>query len=150
MTPAGAPWHPYADAVEPRRSGVRLQGDVIDTNPSAPSSLQRSRPAVRYNVSMSKRTEIAGIARLVGVPDPGLGVGSSVPKVLFDAVCRRFGLEVHGTMPAQAERIVKAAGMPYVRSAFDSRESISGGGSTVTLEGLQQIRTAVQRLIARE
>lgn len=40
--------------------------------------------------------------------------------------------------------------MPYVRSAFDSRDSASGGGSTVTIDGLQQIRTAVQRLIAQE
>ena len=99
---------------------------------------------------MSKESEIAAIARLVGIPDPGLGVGSSVPKALFDGVCRRFGLDTSGTMPSQAERIVRAAIMPYVRSAFDSRGSASGGGSTVTLEGLQQIRTAAQRLIARE
>lgn len=99
---------------------------------------------------MSKETEIAAIARLVGIPDPGLGAGSSVPKALFDGVCRRFDLDTSGTMPAQAERIVRAANIPYVRSAFDSRDSASGGGSTVTLEGLQQIRTAAQRLIARE
>lgn len=99
---------------------------------------------------MSKESEITAIARLVGIPDPGLGIGSSVPKALFDGVCRRFGLDTSGTMPDQAERIVRAANMPYVRSAFDSRDSASGGGSTVTLDGLQQIRTAVQRLIARE
>lgn len=97
-----------------------------------------------------KRAEVTAIARLVGIPDPGLGTGSSVYKVLFDGVCRRFDLNASGTMPAQAERIVRAANMPYVRSAFDSRDSASGGGSTVTLEGLQQIRAAVQRLIARE
>ncbi|EAP97864.1 hypothetical protein JNB_12908 [Janibacter sp. HTCC2649] len=99
---------------------------------------------------MSKEIEIAAIARLVGIPDPGLGIGSSVPKALFDGVCRRFGLDASGTMPAQAERIVRAADMPYVQSAFDSRHSASGGGSTVTLEGLRQIRTAAQRLIGRE
>ena len=99
---------------------------------------------------MSKEAEITAIARLVGIPDPGLGVGSSVPKALFDGVCRRFGLDANGPMPAQAERIVRAANMPYVQSAFDSRGSASGGGSTVTLDGLQQIRTAAQRLIGRE
>ena len=99
---------------------------------------------------MSKETEIAAIARLVGIADPGRGVGSSVPKALFEGVCRRFSLDMSGAMPAQAERIVRAANMPYVRAAFDSRQSPSGGGSTVTLEGLQQIRVAVQRLIARE
>lgn len=99
---------------------------------------------------MSKQIEISAIASLVGIPDPGLGIGSSVPKTLFDGVCRRFSLDASGTMPNQAERIVRAANMPYVRSAFDSRDSASGGGSTVTLEGLQQIRSAAHLLIARE
>ncbi|QGQ20750.1 hypothetical protein GC089_18085 [Cellulomonas sp. JZ18] len=99
---------------------------------------------------MSKEDELAALARLVGATNVRLGVGSSVPKALFDAICSRFGLDASGAMPAQAERIVRAAGMPYVRAAFDSRNSVSGGGSTVTLEGLQQLRTAVQKLIARE
>ncbi len=99
---------------------------------------------------MSKEDELAAIARFVGATGLRLGRGSSVPKALFDAICGRFGLDASGTMPDQAERIVRAAGMPYVRAAFDSRNSASGGGSTVTLEGLQQLRTAVQRLIARE
>lgn len=93
---------------------------------------------------------IADIARLVGIPNPGLGIGSSVPKPLFDGTCRRFGLDDSGSMPDQAERVVRAAGVPYVRSAFDSRDTTSGGGSTVTLEGLQQLRGAVHRLIDRE
>ena len=105
---------------------------------------------MRQDASMSKEEQITAIARLVGVPDPGIGVGSSVPKQLFDGICQRFGLDSSGTMPDQAERIVRAAGMPYVREAFDSRETPSGGGSTVTLDGLLQLRTAVQRLIARE
>ena len=99
---------------------------------------------------MSKKSEITAIARLVGIPDPGLYEGSSVPKSLFDGVCRRFGLDDSGPMPSQAERIVRAASMPYVKSAFDSRESASGGGSTVTLDGLKQIHSAAQRLIGRE
>lgn len=52
-------------------------------------------------------------------------------------------------MPDQAERIVKAAGLPYLPT-FDSRGTPSGGGSTVTLEGLYQVRNAVEELIARE
>lgn len=99
---------------------------------------------------MSKETEVTAIALLVGVSDPGLFRGSSVPKSLFDAICRRFGLDTDGAMPAQAERIVRAAGIPYVEADFDSRETDSGGGSTVTLHGLQQIRAAVHRLIDRE
>ena len=97
---------------------------------------------------MGKASEITAIAALVGIPDPGLGVGSSVPKELFDGVCARFGLPAGGTMPQQAQRIVTAADLPYNSALFDSRDTPSLGGSTVTLEGLHQIKTAVQILLA--
>ena len=45
---------------------------------------------------MGKQSEIMAIANLVGIPDPGLGVGSSVPKALFDGVCNRLGLTPAG------------------------------------------------------
>jgi hypothetical protein len=96
---------------------------------------------------VGKAEEIVTIAKLVGVPDPGLGVGSSVPKSLFDSVCRRLSLDVSGTMPQQAQRIVTAAGLPYRADHFDSRMTPSQGGSTVTLEGLQEIRRAVEILL---
>lgn len=92
---------------------------------------------------MSKESEIAEIARLVGIPDPGRFAGSSVPKALFDGVCSRFGIDASGTMPEQAQRIVTAADLPYRSDFFDSRGTPSQGGSTVTLEGLQQIKQAV-------
>lgn len=97
---------------------------------------------------MSKATEITAIASLVGIPDPGLFRGSSVPKELFDGICSRLGLDASGTMPQQAQRIVTAANIPYRADFFDSRGTPSLGGSTVTLEGLVQIRTAVQILLA--
>lgn len=97
---------------------------------------------------MTKEAEITAIARLIGAPDPGRGVGSSVYKVLFDDVCARLGLDAEGTMPQQAQRIVTAANLPYQASLFDSRLTPSGGGSTVTLEGLREIRRAVEILLA--
>jgi len=96
---------------------------------------------------MGKESEITAIANLVGIPDPGLGVGSSVPKALFDGVCNRLGLDSSGTMPQQAQRIVTAANLRYRSDFFDSRGTPSLGGSTVTLEGLQQIKRAVQILL---
>jgi hypothetical protein len=96
---------------------------------------------------VTKESEITAIASLVGIPDPGLGVGSSVPKDLFDGVCARFGLDSSGTMPEQAQRIVTAADVPYRSDFFDSRGTPSMGGSTVTLQGLQAIKTAVQTLL---
>lgn len=96
---------------------------------------------------MSKADEISSIARLIGIADPGIGVGSSVFKQLFDGICSRFGIDSIGTMPEQAQRIVTAANLPYRADFFDSRGTPSGGGSTVTLEGLQQIKKAVQVLL---
>ena len=97
---------------------------------------------------MSKESEITAIASLCGIPDPGLGSGSSVYKALFNGICDRFGLDASGTMPQQAQRIVTAANLPYLADLFDSRTTPSLGGSTVTLEGLIQIRAAVQTLLA--
>jgi hypothetical protein len=96
---------------------------------------------------MSKKSEVTAISQIIGIPDPGLGIGSSVPKVLFDGICQRLGLDSSGTMPQQAQRIVTAANLPYRSDLFDSRGTPSEGGSTVTEEGLRQIKTAVQVLL---
>lgn len=97
---------------------------------------------------MTKEGLITSIAHLAGIPDPGRGVGSSVYKELFVGVCERFGLDSNGTMPELAERIVTAANVPYRPDRFDSRLTPSGGGSTVTLQGLEAIESAVLRLRA--
>lgn len=99
--------------------------------------------------TVTKATEVQAIAEIAGIPDPGPGSGSSVWKSLFDGLCDQFEIDKRGSMPEQAERIVTAAGLPYDRAAFDSRETVSGGGSTVTHDGLRQIRAAVEILVAR-
>jgi len=70
-----------------------------------------------------------------------------VPKALFDGVCQRFGIDGTGTMPQQAQRIVTTANLPYDAGLFDSRRTPSMGGSTVTLPGVQQIKSAVLVLL---
>lgn len=114
------------------------------TSPDNEDAAAAARATLQH---MSKESEITAIARLVGIPDPGLGAGSSVYKALFNGVCDRLGLDASGTMPQQAQRIVTAANLPYRADWFDSRGTTSGGGSTVTTEGLQQIKTAVQILL---
>jgi len=98
---------------------------------------------------MTKEIVISEIAAAVGIPNPGRGEGSSVYKALFDGVCDRFGIDKIGTMPQQAQSIVSAARLPYNARNFDSRLSPSGGGSTVTLAGLRQIKAAVDVLLLR-
>jgi hypothetical protein len=97
---------------------------------------------------MNKAQMVSEIANLVGIPDPGAGVGSSVHKALFDGVCARFGIASTGTMPDQAQAIVEAAGLSYDPDEFDSRNTPSGGGSTVTRAGLAKIHEAVVVLLA--
>jgi len=99
-----------------------------------------------YRAGVNKGTLISSIATLAGIPDPGRGVGSSVYKELFVGVCERFGLDSDGTMPELAQRIVTAANLPYRADLFDSRLTPSGGGSTVTLEGLKAIKAAAEIL----
>jgi hypothetical protein len=96
---------------------------------------------------VGKKEEVSAIAGLIGIPDPGIGKGSSVYKELFDAICAALAIEAGGTMPQQAQRIVTAANLPYQATWFDSRLTQSGGGSTVTLEGLRAIKQAVAVLV---
>lgn len=52
-------------------------------------------------------------------------------------------------MPKVAQRIVTAADLPYYGERYDSRATPSGGGSTVTLEGLKAVEQAVRILSGR-
>lgn len=97
---------------------------------------------------MTKEELVSAIATVAGVSDPGPGKGSSVYKSLFVDLCVRFGIDDNGTMPQLAQRIVTQADLPYNAQFFDSRHTASGGGSTVTLEGLQAILAAVKALTA--
>jgi hypothetical protein len=74
-----------------------------------------------------------------------IGIGSSVPSPFFEAVRLRFGLP-KGTMPAIAEAVVQKAGGQWAPE-FDSRGSLSGGGSTVTALGLQALERAMAALL---
>ena len=96
---------------------------------------------------MDKKSLITSIATLAGIPDPGMGRGSSVYKDLFVGACARLGIDSNGTMPELAQRIITAANLPYRADHFDSRLTPSGGGSTVTLEGLQAIKAAIVKLL---
>jgi hypothetical protein len=81
----------------------------------------------------------------LGIPREPIGVGSSVPSTFFDAVRIRFGVP-KGTMPEIAEEVVHRAGGHWAPE-FDSRGSLSGGGSTVTALGLQALERAIASLL---
>lgn len=86
-------------------------------------------------------TDMLGLRRYVLPP----GGGSSLPSEVFEAAAGRVDLPAR-SMPEICEAIVLKAGHTYSTS-FDSRGSISGGGSTVTLQGMQAMRKALGVLL---
>ena len=93
----------------------------------------------------TKQDVLDDICDLVGIPRQAVSTGSSLPSEVFVAAARATGVPV-GSMPEICEAIVCRAGLSY-SSDFDSRATPSGGGSTVTLVGLQALRTALSRLL---
>lgn len=107
----------------------------IDDNPRRGSGLNGGE--VKQDV-LDQLCDVLGISRV------SVGVGSSIPSEVFAAAARRAGVP-KGSMPEICEAVVEKAGMRY-SSAYDSRGSLSGGGSTVTAEGLRAMVTALARL----
>lgn len=94
---------------------------------------------------VTKQEVLDEVADLLSVPRQKVSVGSSLPSEIFEAAASRVGVE-RGSMPAICEKIVTKAGLSYTEN-FDSRSSRSGGGSTVTLEGLIALRKALSFLL---
>lgn len=93
----------------------------------------------------TKQDVVDDICDLLGMPRLAVSVGSSVPSEIFLSAARLIGVPV-GSMPEIGEAIVRRAGDPWL-STYDSRGTLSGGGSTVTLEGLQAVRRALKELV---
>ena len=95
----------------------------------------------------TKQDVLDDITDLLGLPRQVVSVGSSLPSDVFAEAARRVQVP-SGSMPEICEGIVRRAGHPY-SAAFDSRGTVSGGGSTVTLEGVQAMRRALADLLPR-
>lgn len=89
-------------------------------------------------------TDILGLARWT-IKRPGILDGSSLPSHVFEAAALRAGVS-YGSMPAANEQVIKKAGLPF-DDEYDSRGSVSAGGGTVTLAGLQALREALTILV---
>lgn len=95
----------------------------------------------------TKQDELHLLCDQLGIKRESTGVGSSIPSSVFDTLRQRLGL-ADGSMPEIAEAAASAAGLPWLPE-FDSRPTQSGGGSTVTLEGLAQLNKAVAALLGK-
>lgn len=71
--------------------------------------------------------------------------GSTLPAAVFEEAARRAQVP-YESMPQVCQAIVRKAGLPYLPE-YDSTLTPSGGGSTVTLDGLQAMRDALRVLL---
>ena len=78
-----------------------------------------------------------------------LSNGSSIPKRFFLDLERRFGIPVSKGMDSKAAMICNYFGIEW-STECDSSESPSGGGGTVTKQGLLHLLAATKRGLAEE
>lgn len=93
----------------------------------------------------TKQDVLDQICDRLAIPRHSVGVGSSLPSDVFEEIRSRLSISAR-SMPEIGEAAANLAGLDWTPEC-DSRGSISGGGSTVTLEGLRVIRSALTRLI---
>lgn len=96
----------------------------------------------------TKQDVIDDITRAIGAPRIWVSNGSTEPRIVFEVIVDRFTLPIapHLTKPELAQRISEGAGISWDNSC-DSRGTPSGGGSTVTIEGLRRVRRAVRKYL---
>lgn len=99
-----------------------------------------------FHGGASKQDLLHTLCDLLGVPRQPVGRGSSLPSDVFEEAARQAGVPV-GSMPEIGERIVTKAGRTW-RADYDSRGTVSGGGSTVTFDGLEAMIEALRQLLA--
>jgi hypothetical protein len=94
----------------------------------------------------TKASVMAAVCRELGLDSMELGVGSSIPREFFSRVAERLGLSDEGSATDVARRVAMAGQVPWPEAAT-SEASPSGGGGTVTLEGLTLVKLAVEKCI---
>lgn len=78
-----------------------------------------------------------------------LSNGSSIPKRFFADLERRFGIPISKNMDSKAAMICSYYGIEWTADC-DSSESPSGGGGTVTKQGLLHLLAATKKALAQE
>lgn len=98
------------------------------------------------NDNQRKQDVLDEITGLLGMERQSVGVGLSLPSEVFEEAARQADVP-YLSMPDTCEAIVEKAGLRYDARAYDSRQTPSGGGSTVTLEGLKAMKQALEKLL---
>ncbi len=102
-----------------------------------------------FTPARTKQEAVRRVCEHLGQSELQCARGSTEPKEVFEIVIEHFrlGLDTGESKPALARGIVEAAGLLWDRSC-DSTHTASGGGSTVTLDGLNRVLQSVELLAA--
>ena len=93
--------------------------------------------------AMPKKAQIMmEINGLLNLPNIEPTVGSTIPRVFFTSIADVMGLPSVNGMPAMARKIIENAHLSW-HEDFSSELAPSGGGGTVTVLGLLQVKNAV-------
>jgi len=95
----------------------------------------------------TKQSVIDEVCLMLGIGPFSVSAGSTEPSAFFHAVAMRLGVvsDAASTKSEISREIVTAAGLKWDASC-DSSSSNSGGGGTVTLEGLMRLEEGVKLL----
>jgi len=95
----------------------------------------------------TKQDVLNDIAMMIGRRPYPVSVGSTELKAALTDIneALRLGLDPDVSKPELAEAIARRAELAWDLDC-DSRHTPSGGGSTITLVGLQRLREAVRKL----
>lgn len=96
----------------------------------------------------TKQSVLNEITDLLGKERTEVSTGSTIPSHIVREAANRVGV-LFTSKPATCEAIIRKAGLGFDGSGFDSRRTPSGGGSTITLKGAQQLRDALEILLPR-
>lgn len=100
-----------------------------------------------FHGGQSKQQLFDVICDQLGIPREPVGVGSSLPSPVFHTMADKAGVP-RGSMPEIGQAVAEKAGLAWGPKCV-SRGSASGGGSTVSIEGLQVLVRALARLLSR-
>lgn len=86
------------------------------------------------------------ICDLVSIPEHSTTTGSSIPRRFFSDLLDTFGMEDEGDSVSASKKLFELSNIEW-QPTFASENTPSGGGGTITLEGLKALRRVVTYLL---
>lgn len=94
----------------------------------------------------TKRDLIVEICDLVSIPEYSTTAGSSIPRRFFSELLDTFDLADDGDSVTACKKLFEIGGQHW-KNVYASESTPSGGGGTITLEGLKALRNTVLILL---